>query len=301
MPIRKQLAASFRQKCRQQDFWLHCLLLGLLVIALWPLTVWFAQTAYDQSRVLHALAVLCFASVLIVRFGGIEINNPLEMNSSAQRALLAAYGFLFISSLGKYLGLVDWIGLFIVPAYCCALAAGVRFVFGEGTQRLTHTVASTLFLFLLLSIYMEPMDWPLRSLAGQWSSHILDLLGQSTELSVAREGNAPPMLILLVSEHPFHVASECNGFGVILTSLLLSLLLAIHRSSSIPAAALNMLAGTIIGFTFNVMRIVIIVLLAPTLMEYYHLMHEIVGGITYWSSLVIIWILLNGPTRSEEI
>ena len=301
MPIRKQLATSFRQKFRNQDFWLHCLLLGLLVIALWPLTVWFAQTAYDQSRVLHALAVLCVASVLIVRFGGIEVNHPLEMNPSAQRALLAAYGFLIISSLGKYLGLPDWIGLVIVPAYCCALAAGVRFVFGEGTQRLTRTVATTLLIFLFLSIYMEPMDWPLRSSAGQWSSHILDLLGQSTELGVAREGSAPPMLLLLVNEHPFHVASECNGFGVILTSLLLSLLLAIHRGSSIPSASLYVLAGAIIGFAFNVIRIVIIVLLAPTLMEHYHLMHEIVGGITYWSSLVIIWILLKGPTRLEEV
>ena len=301
MPIRHQLATNFRQKFRHQDFWLHCLLLGLLVIALWPLTVWFAQTAYDQSRVLHALAVLCVASVLIVRFGGIEVNNPLEMNPSAQRALLAAYGFLIISSLGKILALPEWISLLIIPAYCCALAAGVRFVFGEGTQRLTRTVASTLLIFLFLSIYMEPMDWPLRSLAGQWSSHILELLGQSSELGVAREGSAPPMLILLVNEHPFHVASECNGFGVILTNLLLSLLLAIHRGSSIPITSLYVLAGAIIGFVFNVIRIVIIVLLAPTLMEHYHLMHEIVGGITYWSSLVIIWILLKGPTRSEEI
>ena len=301
MPIRKQLATSFRQKCLQQDFWLQCVLLGLLVIALWPLTVWFAQTAYEQSHILHALAVLCIASVLIVRFGDIKIIDPLVMNSSALHPLLAAYGFLILSSIGKILALPEWISLLIVPAYCCALAAIVRFVFGEGTQRLTRTVASTLFVFLLLSIYMEPMDWPLRSLAGQWSSYILDLLGQSTELGIAREWKAPPMLILLVNEQPFHVASECNGFGVILTSLLLSLLLAIHRGSSISSTSLNLLSGAMIGFVFNIIRIVVIVLFAPLLMEHYHLMHEIVGGITYWSSLVIIWILLKGPTRSEAI
>ena len=148
---------------------------------------------------------------------------------------------------------------------------------------------------------MEPMDWPLRSFAGQWSSHILNLLGQSSELGIGSKGDAPPMLILLVNEQPFHVASECNGFGVILTSLLLSLLLAIHKGSSILSTSMNVLIGAIIGFAFNVIRIVIIVLLAPTLMQHYQLMHEIVGGITYWSSLVIIWILLNGPTRSETI
>ncbi|MEC7274137.1 MAG: archaeosortase/exosortase family protein [Verrucomicrobiota bacterium] len=301
MPIRKQLVASFRQKYCHQDFWLHCLLLGLLVTALWPLTVWFAQTAYDQSRILHALAVLCIASVLIVRFGGIKVSNPLEMNPSAQRALLAAYVFLIICILGKYLALPEWIGLVIVPAYCCALAAGMRFVLGENTQKLTRTLATTLLIFLLLSIYMEPMDWPLRSFAGQWSSHILDFLGQSSDLRVASEGSAPPMLLLVVNEFPFHVASECNGFGVILTSLLVSLLLAIHRGSSIPSTSLQVLVGAVIGFAFNVIRIVIIVLLAPTLMQHYQLMHEIVGGITYWSSLVVIWILLNGPTQSETI
>ena len=109
------------------------------------------------------------------------------------------------------------------------------------------------------------------------------------------------MLILLVNEQPFHVASECNGFGVILTSLLLSLLLAIHRGSSLSSTSLNLLSGAMIGFVFNIIRIVVIVLFAPLLMEHYHLMHEIVGGITYWSSLVIIWILLKGPTRSEAI
>ena len=301
MPIRKQLADSFRQKYRHQDFWLQCLMLGLLVIALWPLTKWFAQTAYDQSRLLHALAVLCIACVLIVRFGSIEISNPLETNRSSQRALLAAYGFLIICILEKYLGLPEWTGLAIVPAYCCALAAGVRFVFGEGTKRLTRTVATTLLIFLFLSILMEPMDWPLRSFAGQWSSHILNLLGQSSELGIGSEGDAPPMLILLVNEQPFHVASECNGFGVILTSLLLSLLLAIHKGSSILSTSMNVLIGAIIGFAFNIIRIVIIVLLAPSLMEHYHLMHEIIGGITYWSSLIIVWILLKGPTRTEAV
>jgi len=35
-------------------------------------------------------------------------------------------------------------------------------------------------------------------------------------------------------------------------------------------------------------------------MDHYMLMHEIVGSITYWGSLVLIWILLNGPTKEEE-
>jgi len=300
MPIRRQLAASLRLKSRQPDFWIHCVLFGLLAAALWPLTLWFAQTAHDQSRILHALVVLTMASVLLVRFGGVTVSDPLELNPSAQRALLAAYGLLIASYVGRSFLEIPWLGLLIIPAYCCALAAGVRFVFGEGTRRLTRTVAGTLCVFLFLSIWMAPLDWPLRSLAGRWSGYALGLLGQSAELGLVREAvGAPPMLILMVNEHPFHVASECNGFGVILSSLLLALLLAIHRRLNVFDLALNLFAGVLIGFAFNILRIVLIVLLAPALMEHYTLMHEIVGGITFWACLVLVWVSLNGPTRPE--
>lgn len=299
MPIRQQLADSLKQKYRQPDFWLHCILLSLLGIALWPLTIWFAHTANDQSRILNALIVLTTASVLLVRFGGITVERPFELNPAARRVLYAAYGILALTYLAPYLTKSNWVGLLIIPAYCCALAAAVRFVFGEGTRRLTRTVASTLCVFLIASVFMEPLDWPLRSLTGQWSSYALELIGQTTQLGLVGQEAGPPMLILAVNDHPFHVASECNGFGVIMTSLLLALLLAIYRRLSIFDICLNVLAGLILGFAFNTLRIVIIVLLAPTLMEHYHIMHEIVGGLTYWACLILVWVSLNGPTRPE--
>lgn len=301
MPIRQQLAASFSEKYRQPSFWLHALLFGLLGATLWPLTMWFAQTANDQSRILNALIVLVAASVLLVRFGGVTVERPLELNASARRALYAAYGLLLVTYLAPTFLHAKWASLFIIPAYCCALAALVRFVFGIGTQRLTRTVAGTLCAFLLLSILMEPLDWPLRSLAGQWSGYVLGMIGQSTDLGLVGQEAGPPMLILMVNDFPFHVASECNGFGVILTSLLLALLLAIYRRLNVFDLCLNLLAGVIIGFIFNTLRIVIIVLLAPSLMDHYHLMHEIVGGITYWACLILVWVSLNGPTEPEAI
>ncbi len=298
MPLRQQLATAFKEKRSQSDFWLNCLLFALLGVALWPLTQWFAQTAHDQSRILHALIVLTMASVLLVRFGHVDVRNPLTLNPAARRVLFAAYGLLMLNYLGQAIYSFPLLHLLIIPAYCCALAAGVRFVFGEGTRRLTRTVAGTLCVFLLLSIYMAPLDWPLRTLAGQWSGYVLKMFGQSVQLGLASlEG--PPQLILLVNEHPFHVASECNGFGVILTSLLLALLLAIYRRLNIFDLCLNVLAGIIIGFFFNILRIVIIVSLAPFLMDHYLLMHEIVGGITYWACLIIVWLSLNGPTEPE--
>ena len=300
MPIRRQLIVSFTEKCRQFDFWLHCALFGLLGLALWPLTMWFAQTAHDQSRILHALIVLTMASVMLVRFGGVTIRQPLELNAPARRALFAAYGILVLTYLAPFVTHPSLVRLLIIPAYCCALAGAVRFTFGEDTRRLTRTVAVTLCAFLLLSFSMAALDWPLRSMAGKWSAYALELIGQSPELGRFDQAGEPPMLLLMVKEQPFHVASECNGFGVILTSLLLALLLAIHRRLNIFDLGLNLLAGVLLGFIFNILRIVIIVLLAPSLMEHYHLMHEIIGGLTYWACLILLWISLNGPTKPEE-
>jgi exosortase/archaeosortase family protein len=262
--------------------------------------MWFAHTAHAQSRILHALIVLVMAALILVRFGGVTITRTLELNASARRALFAAYGILLLTYLAPFVTHSSLAGLLVIPAYCCALTAAVRFTFGEGTRQLTRTVAGTLCAFLLLSTFMAPLDWPLRSTAGKWSAYVLELIGQSTELGLFGQAGEPPILVLMVNEQPFHVASECNGFGVIITSLLIALLLAIHRRLSIFDLCLNLLAGAIIGFMFNIVRIVIIVLLAPSMMEHYHLMHEIVGGFTYWACLILAWISLNGPTEPEK-
>jgi exosortase/archaeosortase family protein len=146
---------------------------------------------------------------------------------------------------------------------------------------------------------MGPLDWPLRGLAGQFSAETLALLGKPVQLGLIGLQEGPPKLILLVDKHPFHVASECNGFGVILTSLMLSLLLAIYRHRGPIGIFINLSIGLALGFFLNVLRIVIIVLLAPYLMDHYMLMHEVVGTITYWGSLLLIWIALKGPTKPE--
>lgn len=303
MQLRRQLADSLKEKVRLPDFWINCGVFTLLGLIFLPITLWFAASAHEQSRLLHAMLVLVMATVMLVRYGTVEIRDTFTLNPSARRALFVCFIILIVQFIGSRLAPEPWRGLaslLIIPAFCCGLAALVRFVFGEGARRLTRTVAGTFCLFLLLSIFMQPLDWPLRGLAGQWSASALEFLGKSVELGLVSSEGSPPKLILWVEEHPFHVASECNGFGVILTSLLIGLLLALYRKLSVFDTALNLVSALAIGFVFNVVRIVIIVLLAPALMDHYMLMHEIVGSITYWGSLVLIWLVLNGPTKEEE-
>ncbi|MGJ8651462.1 MAG: archaeosortase/exosortase family protein [Opitutaceae bacterium] len=308
MPIRQKIAESLSQKIKTTDFWFHCVLYACLGASLMPITLWVAHNTESQSRLFNALIILLFACVMLIRFGHVEIIKPLQLNRTALRYLWGAYGLLLLSILAQFFAplqeglLATVISLLAIPAYCFALGSFILFVFGEGTKRVTKTATITLCAFLLLSIFMEPLDWPLRTLAGKWSGAALATIGQTVEIGLQKlTESGAPNLILLVNGHPFNVAAECNGFGVILTSLLLALLLAIYRRLSIFDTALNLIAGIILGFIFNTLRIVIIVLLAPSLMSHYHLMHEIVGFITYWGCLILVWRLLNGPVNDEPL
>lgn len=303
MQLRRQLASSLKEKVRLTDFWVHCGVFALLGIIFLPITLWFASSATEQSRLLHALLVLMLAMVTLVRYGGVEIRETFYLNASARRALITCFVILIVQFIGARAAPEKWQGLaslLVIPAYCCGLAAFFRFVFGEGTRRLTRTATGTFCAFLLLSLFMQPLDWPLRGLAGQWSASALQFIGKTVELGLVGSEGGPPKLILWVEQHPFHVASECNGFGIILTSLLIALLLALYRKLGVFDTALNLAAALTIGIAFNILRIVIIVLLAPSLMDHYMLMHEIVGSITYWGGLILIWLLLNGPTQNED-
>jgi exosortase/archaeosortase family protein len=303
MKLRRQLASSLKEKVRLPDFWLNCGVFALLGFTFLPVTLWFTANTQDQSRLLHAMLLLVLATVMLVRYGGVEIHETFKLNRSARRALILCFVLLIIQFAGSRIAPERWQGLLsllVIPAYCCGLAAFVRFVFGEGTRRITRTAAGTFCAFLLLSIFMQPLDWPLRGLAGTWSASALEFIGKSVELGLVGAEGGPPKLILWVEQHPFHVASECNGFGVILTSILIGLLLALYRRLGPLDILLNMAVGLAVGFVFNILRIVIIVLLAPALMNHYMLMHEIVGSITYWGCLILIWVILNGPTREES-
>jgi exosortase/archaeosortase family protein len=306
MSNRQQIFASLREKRTQPDFWFNSLLYTCLGGAFLPITLWITATANEQSRILHALIVLAMAIFLLVLYNRIKVEEPLTLNKSARNTLLASYALLSLCVISRQaippsselFYLIS--SLIAIPAYCFGIASAVLFIFGQGVRRITYTATGTFCAFILLSILMTPLDWPLRTLAGEWSAMALSAIGKTVELGVqGSSATTPSQLILLVDQHPFHVASECNGFGVILTSLLLSVLLAIYRRLGPIDTALNLLSGITLGFLFNTLRILIIVLLAPSMMDHYHLMHEIVGTITYWSCLILTWILLNGPVNNE--
>jgi len=265
----------------------------------WPITVWLASSTEGQSRLLNALGVLIFATALLLKFSTTAVNSAFSLNNAASRTLYATFILILLQIVGNYFTDYAAFSLLGIPAYACGIASLLLFVFGESTKRIVITSTTTFGCFLLLSTCMQTVDWPLRTIAGKLSEGALKIIGQSTQLGILDTANAPDKLILFVNERPFHVASECNGFGVILSCLLIACMLSIYHRICPLHFALNLLLGVAIGFALNTLRIVIIILLAPVVMDHYDLMHEVIGTITYWSALILSWIALKGPTRLE--
>ncbi|NCG08203.1 MAG: hypothetical protein GWO81_01325 [Verrucomicrobia bacterium] len=303
MSLRKQLANSFQEKYKSWDFWYSLLLFASLALIFWPFTAWLIGSAYEQGRILNAIIIQGVAIFILVYFNRLEVKDPLSLNPPARNTLTLAYLCLLAAFfLSRYTepALIRNFALSLssIVAYCSSIAAFTLFIFGSGMRRICYTACGTFITFITLSIFMGALDWPLRTFAGIWSGKILGFLGKSVELGIEGSAQIAPRLILLVDQKPFHVASECNGFGVILTSLLLGLMLALYRRINAAQLFINMLLALLIGFAFNILRITIIVLLAPHMMAHYDLMHEVVGVITFWACLLWVWILMGGPTRT---
>ena len=310
MNTRSQLKKQLKENYQSFEFWYYCVLYLLLSIAFWPITRWFADTAHAQSRILHAFIIIVFATGFLVRFSKVEISDAFSLNSRARVTLIGAYILLFIGYINQLfvLKLTNASALFFslfsalinISSYCLAIASVSFFLFGKHLDRIIYTISGTFCVFLLLSTLLEPLDWPLRGIAGQWSAALLGFVKQSVALQLHQIGNGASQILLIVNGQPYHVATECNGFGIILTSILISVMLVIFRRRSYFDCMLNIMTGAFIGLVFNILRIISIVMLAPLMMNHYHLMHEVIGGIAYWSCLLFVWWLFKGPIESES-
>ena len=135
----------------------------------------------------------------------------------------------------------------------------------------------------------------------RWAAFGLGVVGQDVELGVLR-ATTEPMLMLLSNGRPFHVAAECNGFGMLGSSLLMALIIVLYREISVMDRLGWMGMAVIIGLCFNIVRIILIVLLAPLLpADGYMLMHEVVGLCTTYGGLAALYFLLMPRESSPEL
>jgi exosortase/archaeosortase family protein len=250
-----------------------------------PVINWLLKQTITHEQLLHSFLVFLLSGALLIYERRIAIRTVYQFSSTAQNLLIFSFAALVIAIFTK-------ISLIVLVALCLSLTSLLLFVFGHGQRRLIFSSIGAFGLFSGIAVFLPVMDWPLRTLAGKWAAYGLNFFSQQVELGLVRSDEGP-MLILLINGRPFHVAAECNGFGMISSCLLMAMIIVLYRKLSLLDRIGWLGVAFFLGIVFNTLRIILIVLLAPSLpANSYMLMHEIVGLATTYGGLAILYFLL---------
>ena len=259
--------------------------------AFWPVTQWLVREVAASQQIRQSFVLLGAAAGLVAWQHSREWRLRLETGNRALILLVSAYAFTAAA----------WwlhVSLLVLPAFALGLAGCLHVLVGADAWRFIRPLFSGFIACLVIILLFPLLDWPLRQMAGVNAAHILHALGFTPQLSVVMQ--PAPKLILATGRNLFEVATECNGFGLITSGAVLALLaggIAGRRTRAflwlVPVAAL-------LGFFFNLLRILLICLLAPSFPNHYHALHETAGVLILWAGLGLIGWLAWRPALQDR-
>lgn len=273
--------------------------LGAMLV-FYPLIRWLFRMTEASEQLFHALIVLAAAGFFLLLEKRRRLRLVLEHDQRSITLLAASFVLVAVSlfmPVSKSLAVTYIQAALLLAAFGLTLASLVRFTLGPQIARSSQGFIIAFGIFMLLALALPVIDWPLRTLAGKWSMSLLSWIGQGAHLqlvNLAHDGApARPELVLSVAGRPFIVAAECNGFGLLSSSLLLTTLLGVYRKLQAFDFFLVIVLAMVTAFIANTLRILVIVLLAPRV-ENYMLMHEVVGLICFYGALAFLWWFVYG-------
>ena len=102
MRIRNQLGSRLISRCRESKFWLEFLAIALFFIAFAPVSQWFTENAFSETRVFHSLITLILAIILLFRYQSPKIIDGFSLNANCRKCCLLASLLLAFFFLAKY-------------------------------------------------------------------------------------------------------------------------------------------------------------------------------------------------------
>jgi exosortase/archaeosortase family protein len=183
-----------------------------------------------------------------------------------------------------------------VLGLCLNIGALLSFCFGRKGTIAFYPALAGFGAMVALLVWVPQLDEWLRLLAGRVSVGILPNFGIRADMVV----EADPFQVILVAEKGagiFNVATECNGFGILLSSVVLALIIALRRRVSWVGVILKVGAAALIGLAFNVIRIVAITMATLRTEFGYGLIHEGLGTVVYLLALTVVYAvsLIDSP------
>ncbi len=271
--------------------------LGALLASMYaPLLLWLGRATLTFEQLHNGGLIVLFALLISLRRAIYAGSFRPEGNLLGIALIAAGLGSLY---------LVRWLPGAALPiallSFCLAFAGVSAFLFGPaGVRALLPAVAGILLLGVLAGA-APWLDWPLRAVGAKYSADFLAYLG--VDVAVVVQQGSPPELLIVVKGRPFLVASECNGFGLIASSLLAAGILGFHYRAAWYAKVSLLVLALPLAILFNAMRIVGISLAAVHLPLPYPLIHEGVGLFFYGAALALLWWLAarqSEPGRDRQ-
>jgi exosortase/archaeosortase family protein len=262
--------------------WLAAALIVCTVVAFWPTTRLLAQEVSASAQIRQSFVLLGAATGLVIWQHLREWRLVLELSNRALLLLLAAY--LCVMAAWSF----DQ-PLLALPAFAFGLAGCLHVLAGADAARFLRPLFTGFLACLGVILLFPVLDWPLRQMAGVNAAHLLHNIGFTPQLTVVLQ--PAPKLLLATGRNVFEVATECNGFGLITSGAVLAVLAAgiAGRRAAVLFWLIPLALG--LGFGFNLLRILLICLLAPVFPQHYHALHETAGVLMLWTGLGLIgWL-----------
>ena len=258
----------------------------------WPVTRWVVTETAARSQIRQAAILLGAAAGLVAWQHRGELRVKGDLCNRTLLLLAAAFGAVAAA------GLAGWNWL-VLPGFALAIAGCLQALFGaEGYRFFRPLVAGTAALFVII-IAFPVLDWPLRQLAGAGAALVQAKLGFAPNLALAGTPQDPQLVLSVAGGH-FLVATECNGFGLITSGALVAILAGGIAGRRWWTIAALVPAGLVVGFVFNLLRILVISTTARYFPGHYDALHEVAGTLALWAGLGLIgWIAWRpAPAKS---
>ena len=271
---------------KHKDFWPIFGLLGVTAVLFWPATRWVAEQTLAHEQLRQSFYLLLFAAAVLWIDNRPALRPVMAISPRGLQLLGVSFALMLAA-------VFIWqTALLPLAAFAFALAGFVHIIFGDSGFKVSLPWVAAFAAFLVFILFFHVVDWPLRRLAGVQAAQLLAMMGYEVELAAVMADGAK--LLLAVGDQLFEVAGECNGFGLMSSSAVLALLLVFGRDLPLYWKGFAVLLAFIVGFLFNTLRILGIVLLAPRFPNHYDAMHETIGLIALFAGLGFLWWLLGG-------
>jgi exosortase/archaeosortase family protein len=271
----------------RQDLFLAAGLFVLTAAIFWPAVRWLTSQTFAHEQLKQSLFIVVLAGGWIAWEKRATLTFGFQFSNGALGWLFASYMLAAGAVLLQH-------PLFILAGLIAAVGGIVNFIFGGRAFRRTLPLLGVFALLILIVLLFPILDWPLRQMAGIEAARFLKTIGLAPQLAVS---TGPEVKLALISKgQAFIVAPECNGFGLIASSLLLGTILLLYRRAAWWRLPLLLPLCIVVAFLFNLLRISTIVLLAPYFPSHYTALHETAGLIALYSGLGLVW-LLTGRQR----